>query len=196
MSKSKGNILFQFTGSIACYKACNIISRLVQNGFNVKTICTQNALKFIGKSTLEGLTHNPVYTDTFEEKLSLEHIELTKWLDLAIICPATANIINKLAAGIADDYISTVFLAFDFSKPYLIAPAMNKNMYSHPATSRSIKILKDWKVKVLDTASGYQACGDMGTGRLLEPVEIYGEIIKSLNTTITNSLSNASLEKV
>ncbi|MBU2530611.1 MAG: flavoprotein [Elusimicrobia bacterium] len=180
MSKSKCNILFQLTGSIACYKACNTISRLIQNGFNVKTICTKNALKFIGKSTLEGLTHNPVYTDTFEEKFALEHIEITKWLDLAIICPATANTINKLAAGIADDYISTVFLAFDFSKPYLIAPAMNKNMYSHPATSRSMKILKDWGVKVLDTASGHQACGDVGKGRLIETDEIYKKIVGQL----------------
>jgi phosphopantothenoylcysteine decarboxylase / phosphopantothenate---cysteine ligase len=180
MSESKNNILFQLTGSIACYKACNIISRLVQNGFNVKTICSQNALKFIGKSTLEGLTHNPVYTDTFEEKFALEHIEITKWLDAAIICPATANIINKLAVGIADDYISTLFLAFDFSKPYLIAPAMNKNMYAHPATKKSITILKDWGVKVLDTANGHQACGDIGKGRLLEPNKIYEEITKSI----------------
>src|SRR3989339_311498 len=107
MSKSKGNVLFQLTGSIACYKACNVISKLVQEGFSVKTIVSVNALKFIGKSTLEGLTHYPVYVDTFEEKFALEHIEIVKWLDLAIICPATANIINKLAAGIGDDYIST-----------------------------------------------------------------------------------------
>ncbi|MCG2726546.1 MAG: flavoprotein [Elusimicrobia bacterium] len=187
MSKSKGNILFQLTGSIACYKACNVISQLVQNGFNVKTICSQNALKFIGKSTLEGLTHNPVYTDTFEEKFALEHIEIIKWLDAAIICPATANIINKIAGGIGDDYISTVFLAFDFSKPYLIAPAMNKNMCAHPATARSIKILKDWGVKVLDTASGYQACGDSGDGRLLKPNEIYEEIIKFFTSVIHTS---------
>lgn len=178
MSKSKGNILFQLTGSIACYKACNIISKLVQEGFAVKTMCSKNALNFIGKSTLEGLTHNPVYTDSFGEKHSLKHIEITKWFDLAIICPATANIVNKLAAGIADDLISTTFLAFDFSKPYLIAPAMNKNMYAHPATVKSIKILKDWKVEVLDTADGHQACGDVGKGRLLEPGEIYKEIVK------------------
>jgi len=180
MSNSKGNILFQLTGSIACYKACNVISKLVQEGFEVKTVCSENALKFIGKSTLEGLTHHAVYVDTFEDRSALEHIALTKWLDLAIICPATANIINKLAAGIGDDYISTVFLAFDFSKPYLIAPAMNQNMWAHPATRRSAGILKDWGVKLLGTGTGYQACGDKGAGRLLEPEAIYKEINKNL----------------
>ncbi|MEK7721341.1 MAG: flavoprotein [Elusimicrobiota bacterium] len=180
MSKSKGNILFQLTGSIACYKACNVISRLVQEGYEVKTVCSANALKFIGKSTLEGLTHKAVCVDTFEDRSALEHIALTKWLDLAIICPATANIINKLAAGIGDDYISTVFLAFDFSKSYLIAPAMNRNMYSHPATKRSIGVLEGWGVKMLAAGSGYQACGDKGAGRLLEPEDVYKEIVKNI----------------
>lgn len=176
----KNKILFQLTGSIACYKACSVISKLVQNGFEVQTVCTSNALKFIGKSTLEGLTHRPVYVDMFEEKFALEHIELTKWLDLAIICPASANIINKLASGIADDYVSTIFLAFDFSKPYLIAPAMNKNMLEHPATQKSIKTLESWGVKVLKTGSGFLACGDKGEGRLLEPEIIYKEILKAI----------------
>ena len=180
MYRSKKNILFQLSGSIACYKACNVISKLVQEGYGVKTACTENALKFIGKSTLEGLTHNAVYVDTFEDRSALEHIELTKWMDLAIVCPATANIINKLAAGIGDDYISTVFLACDFSKPYLIAPAMNQNMWAHPATKRSVGILKGWGVKVLGTGTGYQACGDKGAGRLLEPEAIYKEIKNNL----------------
>jgi phosphopantothenoylcysteine decarboxylase/phosphopantothenate--cysteine ligase len=180
MSRSKGNILFQLTGSIACYKACNVISRLVQEGYAVKPVCSENALKFIGRSTLEGLTHNAVYVDTFEDRSALEHIALARWLDLAVICPATANIMNKLAAGIGDDYISTVFLAFDFSKPYLIAPAMNRSMYAHPSVKRSTKILEGWGVKVLGTGSGYQACGDKGAGRLLEPDAIYREIVKNL----------------
>ena len=177
MSKYNGkNILFQLTGSIACYKACMVISRLVQDGFQVKAACSANALRFIGRSTLEGLTHNPVHLDMFGEKSGIEHVETVKWLDLAIVCPATANIINKFAAGIGDDYISTTFLAFDFSKPYLIAPAMNKRMYAHPATVRSMRVLKEWGVRVLGSGSGYQACGDEGDGRLLEPDELYREI--------------------
>ncbi|MDD5210425.1 MAG: flavoprotein [Elusimicrobiales bacterium] len=178
--RSKGNILFQLTGSIACYKACNVISKLVQEGCDVKTVCSVNALKFIGKSTLEGLTHNAVYVDTFEDRSALEHIELTKWMDLAIICPATANIINKMAAGIGDDYISTIFLAFDFKKPYLVAPAMNQNMWAHPATKRSVDILEGWGVKMIGPGTGYQACGDKGAGRLSEPDAIYKEIKKNL----------------
>ena len=109
-------------------------------------------------------------------------MEIVKWLDLAIICPATANIINKLAAGLGDDYISTTFLAFDFSKPYLIAPAMNKNMYAHPATVKGIKTLEGWGLRMLGTGAGYQACGDKGAGRLLEPEEIYREIIRNLKS--------------
>jgi phosphopantothenoylcysteine decarboxylase/phosphopantothenate--cysteine ligase len=179
MLKNK-NILFQLTGSIACYKACDVISRLVREGFDVKTACSANALNFIGKSTLEGLTHHPVHTDTFEDRSALEHIELNKWLDLAIICPATANIINKLAAGIGDDYISTTFLACDCSKPSLIAPARNRNMWAHPATRRSVKTLESWGVKVLGTGRGRQACGDEGEGRLLEPEDICKEIKKNL----------------
>jgi phosphopantothenoylcysteine synthetase/decarboxylase len=179
MLKSK-KVLFLLTGSIACYKACNVISKLVQAGGVVKTVCTPNALKFIGKSTLEGLTHHAVYMDTFEDRSALEHIELTKWMDLAIICPATANIMNKMAAGVADDFVSTLFLAWDQKKPYLVAPAMNRNMWAHPATRRSVKTLGEWGVKVLGTGKGYQACGDIGEGRLLEPGDIHKEIIKSL----------------
>jgi phosphopantothenoylcysteine decarboxylase/phosphopantothenate--cysteine ligase len=179
MSLNK-KILFQLTGSIACYKACSVISKLVQDGCDVKTVVSANALKFIGKSTLEGLTHHAVHTDTFEDRSALEHIELTKWMDLAIVCPATANIINKFAAGIGDDYISTIFLACDFKKPYLVAPAMNRNMWAHPATRRSVQNLRNWGVKVLDTGKGYQACGDEGEGRLLEPEDLLKEIKKAL----------------
>ncbi|MCK5356879.1 MAG: hypothetical protein KAJ48_00655 [Elusimicrobiales bacterium] len=182
MSKYKANILFQLTGSIACYKACNVISKLVQNGFDVKCACSKNSLNFIGKATLEGLTQNQgYYYDSFQEINSPEHIELSKWADIAVICPATANTINKLAAGAADDLISATFLAFDFTKPYIIVPAMNKNMYFHPATKRSLEILKKWKIKVLNTAKGHQACGDSGEGRMLEPDEISEEIINSIS---------------
>lgn len=180
MSKLKKNVLFQLTGSIACYKACGVISTLVQAGCDVKTVCTANALKFVGKSTLEGLTHHAVYTDTFEDRSALEHIELTKWMDLAIICPATANIMNKLAAGVADDFVSTLFLAWDQKKPYLVAPAMNRNMWAHPATRRSVKTLQGWGVTLLGPAKGRQACGDVGEGRLLEPDELCREISKRL----------------
>lgn len=168
------------SGSIACYKACGVISRLVQDGCAVKTAVTGNALKFIGRSTLEGLTHRPVYMDTFEDRSALEHIELTKWMDLAIICPATANVLNKMAAGVADDFVSTLFLAWDQKKPYLAAPAMNRCMWAHPATRRSVATLTEWGVTVIPPARGRQACGDEGEGRLPEPEVIYKEIKQKL----------------
>ena len=178
MSRSK--ILFSLTGSIACYKACQVISRLTQEGCEVKAACTPAALQFIGPSTLEGLTRRPVYVDMFEKKTALEHVELAQWADLSIICPASANTINKLAAGIADNAVTTLFLAFDLSKSCLIAPAMNQAMYRHPATRQALATLRSWKVKVLAVDTGRQACGDIGEGRLLEPEKILQEVRRAL----------------
>jgi phosphopantothenoylcysteine decarboxylase/phosphopantothenate--cysteine ligase len=178
MSRSK--ILFSLTGSIACYKACQLISRLAQDGCEVKAVCTPAALQFIGLSTLEGLTRQPVYADMFESKTALDHVELARWADLSIICPASANTINKLAAGIADNAVTALFLAYDLSKPCLIAPAMNQAMYAHPATRRALATLKSWKVSVLGVDTGRQACGDIGAGRLLDPDRIYAAIQRAL----------------
>jgi len=180
MSKSKGNIIFSLTGSIACYKACNIISKLVQNGYDVRAVCTKSALEFIGIATLESLTGNSVFHDMWEEKTSLSHISLNKWADMTVVCPATANIINKFSAGIGDDCVSTMFLSHNREKPFLIAPAMNTNMYTHPATQKSVEILKGWGVKFTDTDSGHLACGDKGKGRLLDTDKIYDIIIENL----------------
>lgn len=177
---SKPKILFQLSGSIACYKACFAISRLVQDGYEVRTACTANALKFVGAATLEGLTGHPVFANTFESGRAMDHIQLAKWADLAIVCPATANTINALSAGLAQDAIGSLFLAYDLSKPYLVAPAMNQEMYRHPATRASIERLQGWGVRVLSTAEGHQACGDIGPGRLLEPDQICSEIRASL----------------
>jgi len=103
-----------------------------------------------------------------------------KWADLIILCPATANTINKLANGIGDNLLTSLFLAFDWSKPYLIAPAMNTKMYDHPATKNSMKKLAEWGVKILPTDEGYLACGDTGKGKLLEPDEIFEQIFLAL----------------
>ncbi|NLO90717.1 MAG: flavoprotein [Elusimicrobia bacterium] len=178
---SKYKILFQLTGSIACFKACALISRLVREGCEVKAACTPSALRFIGQSTLEGLTGRPLYCDMFEAKQSVEHIALSKWADLSIICPATANIMGKMASGIGDDCVSTLFLAHDFSKPCLVAPAMNRNMWKHPATRRSVELLEEYGVEVLPVAEGRQACGDEGEGRMLEPDDIYAYIMAALD---------------
>jgi phosphopantothenoylcysteine decarboxylase/phosphopantothenate--cysteine ligase len=178
MSKSK--ILFQLSGSIACYKSAGIISKLVQNGFEVQTVCTRSAAEFIGPATLEGLTGKKVFTDLFESGQLMDHIKLSQWADLAILCPATAQSIASLSLGLAQDCISTLFLAYDFKKPYLIAPAMNQAMFNHPATQEHLSKLEKWGVHVLPTDVGHQACGDVGPGRLLEPDLIYESIVTAL----------------
>ncbi|MBI2606451.1 MAG: phosphopantothenoylcysteine decarboxylase, partial [Deltaproteobacteria bacterium] len=132
---SKGKILVQLSGSISAYKACYVISRLVQSDFEVQTAATANALRFVGAATLEGLSGKPVFSDAYETGRMLDHIHLAKWADLAILCPASANSISRLASGLADNALGSLFLSFDPSKkPYLIAPAMNQAMFSHPAT--------------------------------------------------------------
>lgn len=177
---SKYKILFKITGSIAAYKAAYLISKLVQNNFEVQTVVSDSALHFIGKATLEGLTGKEVLSDMYENGKMMNHINLVKWADLVLLCPASANTINKLANGIADNLITTLFLAHDWNKPYLIAPAMNSNMYHHPITKKSIGILENHGVKILPTDSGYLACGDVGEGKLLEPDKIYNFILESL----------------
>ncbi len=164
------------SGSIACYKACFVISRLVQAGHEVQTACTSSALQFVGPSTLEGLTGRPVFSDVHETGRRMDHIDLANWADLAVVCPATANTINSLANGIATDPIGNLFLAYDLKKPFLVAPAMNTKMLEHPATRDSIVKLQSWGVQVLETDAGQLACGDEGMGRLLEPEKILAAI--------------------
>jgi len=189
---SKYKILFKITGSIAAYKSAYLISKLVQGGFEVKVVATDSALQFIGKATLEGLTGNKVFTDSFEEGEMMGHINLNKWADLTIVCPATANTINKLAAGITDNLLTSLFLAHDRTKPYLIAPAMNTLMFEHPATQASINKLEEWGVQILPTADGYLACGDTGKGKLLEPDFIFEQILSALK--INHSIKKERLK--
>ncbi len=178
---SKYKILVKISGSIAAYKSAYLISRLVQSGFEVQTVATESALKFIGKATLEGLTRRKVITDSFEDGEMMSHINLAKWADLTIFVPATGNTINKMSAGIADNIITSLFLAHNWEKPYLLAPAMNSNMFAHPATQNSLKKLEEWGVKVLPTEDGYLACGDTGKGKLLDPDKIFNYITETLN---------------
>jgi len=178
---SRYKILLGITGSIAAYKSAYLISKLVQNDCEVKVVATECSLKFIGKATLEGLSGNQVFTDSFEDGKMMRHINLLKWADLIIVCPASANTINKMANGVADNLLTSLFLVNDFSKPFLIAPAMNSNMYEHPATKESLEKLKSWGIEILPTAEGRLACGDIGKGKLIEPDEIYERIILALS---------------
>ena len=189
----RSKILFKITGSIAAYKSAYLISKLVQNGFDVQTVVSSSALQFIGKATLEGLTGKPVMADHFEDGKMMSHINLMKWADLIILCPASANTISKMANGIADNLVTSLFLAHSWDKPYLIAPAMNTAMYKHPATQESLNKLKGWGVDILPTGSGHLACGDIGEGKLLEPDIIYDHIISVLNNKIESTNSKKTV---
>jgi phosphopantothenoylcysteine decarboxylase / phosphopantothenate---cysteine ligase len=173
-------VLFQLSGSIAAYKACHVVSRLVQAGCTVQTVATPAALQFVGPATLEGLTGRPVATDTFEPGSLMDHIHLIRRADLVVLCPATANSINRLAAGIADDLIGTMFLAHDFRVPYVVVPAMNAAMYDHPATRLAIDRLRGWGLAFIDPSAGSLACGEIGPGRLAEPEDILADLLDRL----------------
>ncbi|MEQ1723685.1 MAG: bifunctional phosphopantothenoylcysteine decarboxylase/phosphopantothenate--cysteine ligase CoaBC, partial [Pseudobdellovibrio sp.] len=193
MSNVNKNILIILTGSIACYKACSVISKLKQKGHHVKVVMSPSSLEFIGKASIEGLTGEPPITDMYSNGNVMDHINLARWAQLILVAPATANYINKIAYGMGDDLLTTLFLAHDFEKPFLIAPAMNTKMYMHPATQASIAKLRAMKVEILETASGVLACGEIGSGRLLEPDLIIEEVEKYL--LITNSAKISSTPK-
>ncbi len=178
MSKSK--ILFIMTGSIASYKACGVLSKLKQNDHEIKVVMSPSSLQFIGKATVEGLTGDTPITDMYGDGQVMDHIHLVRWADLIIVAPATAHYINRIANGIGDDLLTTLFLAHDFKKPFLVTPAMNTMMYLHPTTQRSIKKLKEMGIEILEAASGVLACGEVGYGRLLEPELILKEIEQRL----------------
>jgi len=178
---SNYKILIKITGSIAAYKSAYLISKLIQAEFEVEVVVTKSALQFIGVATLEGLIHKPIYSDTFESGKMMSHIDLTKWADLTIVVPADANTISKFANGIADNLVTSLFLAHDRKKPYLIAPAMNTAMFTHPATEESMEKLSSWGIHILPTDTGNLACGDIGEGKLLEPDLIFGHICNHLN---------------
>lgn len=192
MSKSK--VLFMMTGSIACYKACQVISRLVQAGSEVQVVASPGALQFVGNATFEGLTGKTVVSDLYAPGSVMDHIHLMRWADVVIVAPATANYINKIAQGVGDDLLTTLFLAHDFKKPFLLAPAMNTSMYLHPVTQSSIKRLREIGIEILETASGVLACGENGFGRLLEPDLLLEEVRKRLPGEGAASISTAQTE--
>ncbi|WP_374056612.1 bifunctional phosphopantothenoylcysteine decarboxylase/phosphopantothenate--cysteine ligase CoaBC [Rossellomorea sp. FM04394] len=171
MIKGK-KILLCVSGGIAVYKAAALTSKLVQSGAEVKVIMTDSARKFVAPLTFQALSRQDVYWDTFDEKDSakIAHIDLADWADLVLVAPATANIIGKLANGIADDMISTTILATT-SKVW-IAPAMNVHMYDHPAVKRNINTLFGFGYEFVEPSEGYLACGYVGKGRLEEPERV------------------------
>ena len=173
------HIVLGVTGGIAAYKACDLVSRLKKRGAQVRVVLTANACRFVPPLTFETLSDNPAVADTFEPRKSLEHIALAKWADAFVIAPASANCLAKLANGIADDLLSTTALAM--TAPLLLAPAMNANMWRHPATQHNFKTLLDRGAKAVGPMSGHLACGDDDVGRMAEPEQIAEALEALLN---------------
>lgn len=175
------NVVLGVTGGIAAYKACELTSRLRKAGAQVYVIMTKNACEFVSPLTFETLSNHPVVSDTFQRPATweVEHIALAKRADVFVIAPATANILAKMAHGIADDMLSTTVLAT--RAPVLAAPAMNTGMWENAATRENVKILASRGVRFIGPEGGFLACGDSGAGRMSEPADIFAAIAETLN---------------
>ncbi len=173
-------IILGVTGGIAAYKVAGLASALGKTKADVHVIMTENACNFIAPLTFETLTGNKCIVDTFDRnfEFNVEHVALAKKADLFIVAPATANVIAKIAHGIADDMLTTTFLAS--SCPKLVSPAMNTGMYMNPVTQDNLNTLRKYGIKVIEPASGYLACGDTGAGKMPEPEQLFAHIEKEI----------------
>jgi len=170
-------IVLGISGGIAAYKAPELARQLMQEGASVQVVMTEAAGQFVTAVTMQAITGNPVYTNQWDNSIpnNMAHIELSRAADAILIAPASADLMAKLSLGLADDLLSTLCLARDC--PLLLAPAMNKQMWEHAATQRSVQRLINDGVDLLGPASGFQACGEVGMGRMLEPTEICEQLI-------------------
>jgi len=198
-------VVIGITGGIAAYKSAQLVSNLVKKGHDVHVIMTESATKFIQPLTFETLTHNRVSVDTFDRtfKYDVNHISLAQRADLFVVAPASANSIAKFAHGLADDMLSTTFLAA--TCPKLIAPAMNTGMLENPITRRNIQICQEYGMEFIESGSGYLACGDIGKGRLapIEEIEdaveqllISPKILKGKKVVVTAGPTEEALDPV
>ncbi|MDD2190295.1 MAG: flavoprotein [Eubacteriales bacterium] len=172
------NVLLCVTGSIAVYKAAELANRLTKAGYNVDTVMTRSAEEFVTPLTFQTLTGNKVHTAMFELydiDPQVEHISLGKKADVCIVAPATANIIGKIAAGIADDMVSTVIMALDHA-PIYICPAMNTKMYINPIVQKNIKDLSALGYRFIESRESRLACGDVGIGAMANVEDIINTI--------------------
>ena len=178
MLKGK-TVVLGVTGSIAAYKIASLASMLKKQGADVEVIMTKNAVNFINPITFESLTGNKCLVDTFDRnfQFSVEHVALAKRADVFLIAPASANVIAKVAHGLADDMLTTTFLACQC--PKIIAPAMNTRMYTNPILQDNLKICGKYGMEVIAPAEGYLACGDTGAGKMPEPEELFDYILKA-----------------
>lgn len=175
----KKNILVGVCGGIASYKTCELVRLLIKNGFTVKVIMTAPATKFVTPLVFQTLSQNPVYTDMFSliKEESPKHIDLALWASLCVIAPLSANTLSKIAAGICDNFLTTVICALPQNTKVLMAPAMNEHMWKNPIIKENVAKLRSLKKYViLEPAKGELACGAYGEGRMSEPEDIYAKI--------------------
>ncbi|MGL4522644.1 MAG: bifunctional phosphopantothenoylcysteine decarboxylase/phosphopantothenate--cysteine ligase CoaBC [Bacilli bacterium] len=185
------NIVVGVTGGIAAYKAASIVSGLVQRGHSVKVICTASALQFVGATTFQAISRNPVYTDVFQEHdpSKVGHIDLADWADIIIVSPCSANTVGKLAAGLADDMLSTVLLATN--APVYLALAMNVHMFNNKAVQHNLVTLERYGYHFIQPEEGFLACGYVAKGRMAEPETIITHVLNDFQNK--QALSNKEL---
>lgn len=174
---SNKRIVLGLTGGIACYKIAELVRRATEQGATIDVVMSEAATHFITPTTMQALSGRPVYLDAWDARVhnSMAHIELTRGADAVLVAPASADFMAKLAHGMADDLLSTLCVAR--ACPLLVAPAMNREMWANPATQRNVAQLRADGIAVLGPASGDQACGEVGDGRMLEPHELLADLI-------------------
>jgi len=177
-------VLVGVTGGIAAYKTCSLVNMFLKEGADVKVVMTRGATNFITPLTFQSLTHHQVYLDMWQviDKEDVEHISLAKWADIVVISPATANVIGKIANGIADDMLSTVVMALPKETSVLIVPAMNTNMWENPIVQENVKkLVSNKKYQFADTRKGVLVCRDEGPGKIADNKDIFEEARKILS---------------
>jgi phosphopantothenoylcysteine decarboxylase/phosphopantothenate--cysteine ligase len=176
MTSQPRKILLGVTGGIAAYKSPDLVRRLMEHGAEVQVVMSRGARQFVTPLTFQAVSGRPVRSDLWDEaaEAAMGHIELARWADEIVVAPATAEFIARLAHGFADDLLTTLCLAT--TAPITLAPAMNRQMWANAATEANVRVLKDRGVRFLGPASGEQACGEVGVGRMLEPTQIAEEV--------------------
>ncbi|WP_109124727.1 bifunctional phosphopantothenoylcysteine decarboxylase/phosphopantothenate--cysteine ligase CoaBC [Dyella sp. C11] len=188
MSLAQRRILLGVSGGIAAYKSCELVRRLRDLGAEVRVVMTENAAHFVSATTFQALSGQPVRSSLWdaEAEAAMGHIELARWAERIIIAPASADLIARLAHGMANDLLTTVCLAS--AAPLYVAPAMNQQMWAHAAVQANVATLRQRGVHLLGPASGDQACGDIGSGRMLEPMELREAMVASFGAQVMRGL--------
>ena len=183
-------ILLIVSGGIAAYKSLELTRILKRHGIDVRAVMTKSATEFVTPLSLSVMTEDHVYSDLFnlKDEAEIGHIQLSRQADLIVICPATANILAKMANGITDDLATTILLATD--KPVLAVPAMNVRMWNHKATQRNLAQLREDGIDIMPPDEGSMACGEFGPGRLPEPPDVAARICATLGVTFDSALAS------